>query len=150
MVRISAGEQCEKGCGQDRCTNAVSLTSGKLINLGERFAPLNGAEWTSSPQWNLTRKMGTAFTPELMTGLESAGGNPAPAKASLAKMQSVIAAMGTTLDSAGVGPKQASFGVSVAETKTRSSLRLSLAKVKTSVAKAARAATEWTDRAEAP
>ena len=33
---------CQAGCGADKCEAMVALSSGKLINLGEPDAPMNG------------------------------------------------------------------------------------------------------------
>ena len=131
-------QACERGCGGDRCANSIPLEVRKLINVGEPGTPLNGAEWTSSAKWNLAHKMGNAFSPEVLAAADNSG-DPVLARRSNIQWQSSIAAMGTSLDAAGLGPQHTSAALSTAKTKTSSALALSLRKVRSSLSKATKA-----------
>jgi hypothetical protein len=60
-VWISAGKHasfldqrlCPLGCGGDACMRVKPLPLRQVINLGEAAAPLSGAAWIASPQWQL-------------------------------------------------------------------------------------------------
>jgi hypothetical protein len=64
---------CGSGCGSDRCEQMKPLAVARLVNLGERDAPLNGAVWTASKEWPLREKMGRDFDSTLRARLEDAG-----------------------------------------------------------------------------
>jgi hypothetical protein len=157
-VWVSAGkhgsyfnrESCELGCGQDRCVNSVPLQASKLINVGETGATLNGAEWTSSAKWNLAQKMQTAFSPEMLAAADKPGSEPVLARRSNTQWQSTIAAMGTSLDAAGLGPQHTSAALSTARTKTRNALALSFRKLRSSLNKASQATAQWGERQGTP
>jgi hypothetical protein len=80
-VWISAGkhasflsrELCRGGCGGDKCTSMAAIAPAKLLNLGERGAPMNGSIWMESSRWPLAAKMQTDFPESLITGLDAAG-----------------------------------------------------------------------------
>ena len=62
---------CQAGCGADRCEAMVALPPGKLINLGEPGAPMNGSLFAESKQWPLAEKMRASnFPDEPVTRLE--------------------------------------------------------------------------------
>jgi hypothetical protein len=61
---------CGGGCGSDRCDAGVEVVPGKIVNLGEPGALLNGAMWVNSPRWPLASKMRSAFTPAALARLE--------------------------------------------------------------------------------
>lgn len=77
-VWISAGkhasylrrEACGGGCGGDRCASSSPISIARILNLGERVAPMNGAEWIASPEWNLAAKMSTDFDDLLIARLD--------------------------------------------------------------------------------
>jgi hypothetical protein len=50
-------ELCTHGCGADRCDSMRPLAIHQIINLGELAHPMNGAVWSSSPQWPLATKL---------------------------------------------------------------------------------------------
>lgn len=140
-------EQCDGGCGQDRCVAFVPLDSGRIINLGEIDAPLNGAEWTSLAGWNLTWKMSSAFTPELVAGIDRPESQlPVFTRPTLKEIQAVVSALGTSLDSAELGPEEASIALEVAETRTRDAVVVGLKKARSSLRKARLRFMEWTEK----
>jgi hypothetical protein len=65
------------------------LPPAKLLNLGERGAPMNGSIWIDSPRWPLAEKMQTDFPESLLAkldateppGILSANNSLAPVKA---------------------------------------------------------------------
>ena len=129
-------QACERGCGGDRCENSLPLEAGKLINLGEPGAPMNGAAWAASAKWNLAQKMGSAFSPDMLAAADNSGADPVFARSSNTQWQSTIAAMGTSLDAAGLGPQHTSAALSTAKAKTSSALALSFRKVRSLLSKA--------------
>jgi hypothetical protein len=129
-------QACQPGCGGDRCENSLPLEAGKLINLGEPGAPMNGAAWAASAKWNLAQKMGSAFSPAMLAAADSAGSDAVLARASNTQWQSTIAAMGSSLDAAGLGPQHTSAALSTAKTETSSALALSFRKVRSLLSKA--------------
>ena len=48
---------CQTGCGADRCTDMVTLSPGKIINLGEASHPMNDSVFLNSAAWPLAAKM---------------------------------------------------------------------------------------------
>ncbi|MCC6540509.1 MAG: hypothetical protein IT162_23375 [Bryobacterales bacterium] len=82
-VWVSAGKHasyldpqwCSGGCGADRCTQAGLLwRAPRIVNLGERGAPMNGATWVASDLWNLQDKLGSDFTPAVLAAADSGEG----------------------------------------------------------------------------
>jgi len=140
-------EQCSGGCGQDRCVAFMPLDSGRIINLGEIEAPLNGAEWTSLAGWNLTWKMSEAFSPELVAGTEMPeSALPVFTRAGLEEIQAVVLALGASLDSAELGPEEASVALEVAESKTKHAVDVGLKKVRGSLRKARLGFMRWAEK----
>jgi hypothetical protein len=140
-------EQCNGGCGQDRCVAFMPLAAGKVVNLGEIDAPINGADWTSLAGWNLTWKMSSAFSPELVAGLDRPE-SPLPVftRAGLEEIQAVVLALGASLDSAELGPEEASVALEVAESKTREAFGLGLKKARNSLRKAGQRFKQWAEK----
>lgn len=66
-------KSCALGCGGDRCGIAIELEYGPVVNIGEPGRPLNGALWTAFAKWPLSRKMTTAFPPEVVAQLDRDG-----------------------------------------------------------------------------
>ncbi|MCZ6768061.1 MAG: hypothetical protein O7D93_02305 [Acidobacteria bacterium] len=58
------------GCGGDRCEQMVPFSPGKIINVGEPGAPLNGAVWIASGAWPLDEKMTSDFDDSVLLRLE--------------------------------------------------------------------------------
>jgi hypothetical protein len=79
-IYISAGKHasfldqnlCRGGCGSDDCRAMNPLKISKLINLGERSAPMNGASWIEWPGWPLAAKMQTDFPEMVLARLDAA------------------------------------------------------------------------------
>lgn len=46
------------------------MTIARIVNIGEPGAPMNGAEWIASPEWNLAAKMSTDFDDALIARLD--------------------------------------------------------------------------------
>ncbi|MBM3796332.1 MAG: hypothetical protein FJW31_20235 [Acidobacteria bacterium] len=82
-VWVSAGKHasyldpqwCSGVCGADRCTPAGLLwRAPRIINLGERGVPLNGATWVASGMWKLQAKLMSDFTPAVLAAAEPGEG----------------------------------------------------------------------------
>lgn len=63
---------CRGGCGGDRCDRPKEIPRLTVINLGERNAPMNGALWTASRQWQLSQKMTSDFPEATLAELKKA------------------------------------------------------------------------------
>lgn len=115
---------CQAGCGADKCEAMVALAPGKLINLGELGAPMNGSLFTASKQWPLATKMRTANFPaepvarlEALPTTEIAWFNPGRHPA-----QGVISASGSTFNALSSGSENTSAAISVAQDSTGNAL----------------------------
>jgi len=82
-VYISAGkhasflsqEACNRnGCGADRCLQPIEMAVSRVVNVGEREAPLPGQEWIQSSAWPFGEKMDSDFDAALLARLESEEG----------------------------------------------------------------------------
>jgi hypothetical protein len=105
-IWISAGkhasflsrEWCSGGCGADKCAEMTVLTPAKLLNLGERGAPMNGSIWMKSPRWPLSAKMQTDFPESLITRLDVAEPSGIlPANDSQASVKAIVLAGSSTM-----------------------------------------------------
>ena len=65
--------QCKWGCGADTCGDDRVIVPARIVNIGERDAPLNGAVWTGSGRWPMREKFESDFDPELRAKLADAG-----------------------------------------------------------------------------
>jgi hypothetical protein len=117
-------ELCRRGCGGDICENMAPLSVSKIVNLGERDMPMNGALWISSSRWPLAIKMArTDFQPAAVTRLENLSGsdiawvNPAKRPA-----QSTIAAGDSTIDALVASNQNTDSAISTAGDATGSAL----------------------------
>jgi len=54
-------ESCRSGCGAEACGAASQVAIARVINIGERGAPLNGAAWIASDRWPLAEKLDSDF-----------------------------------------------------------------------------------------
>ena len=93
------------GCGGDRCERMIPFSPGRIINLGEPGAPLNGAVWIASGSWQLAEKMTSDFDDSVRLKLERLereevtflNGPPPPSKALLLAGNKIIGALETGL-----------------------------------------------------
>ncbi len=67
-------ERCKFGCGGDECKDPKEMEVPRVINLGERGRPLNGAIFASSNRWPMAQKLGSDFTETVRQQL--AAGSP--------------------------------------------------------------------------
>jgi hypothetical protein len=65
--------QCKWGCGGDTCDGARVLVPARIVNLGERDAPLNGAVWAQSRRWPLADKLQSDFDQSVRASLDQSG-----------------------------------------------------------------------------
>jgi len=147
-----------KGCGGDRCTSMAPMPSGKLINLGESAAPLNGALWVHSKAWSLTPKLSTDFTPAVLGMLErldASGAGPvnrssAPVKAAYRAGGATIGAVDTgnrhTADALNTADSHTEAALDTATGHTNKALTKSAGKVKSSLRRAAKATADFIRR----
>lgn len=64
--------QCKWGCGGDECGEDRAIVPRIIINIGERDALLNGAQWVHSNRWPLAQKLSSDFDPSLRARLDGA------------------------------------------------------------------------------
>jgi len=102
----------------------AALPRGKLVNIGERGALLNGADWADSELWHLASKMKPDFSDAVLTQLAGAPGvvmvgtMPRP-------VQAVISASGAPIDAAATGNRHTASALNLAEEKTDRAFKLS-------------------------
>ena len=63
--------QCKWGCGGDECSDDRVVVPSRIVNIGERNAPLNGALWIHSDRWPMRDKLGSDFEPALRARLDN-------------------------------------------------------------------------------
>ena len=123
-------ELCARGCGADRCEAMQPLVINQIINLGELAHPMNGAIWSSSPQWPLAAKLSRSDFPSApIARLEtlpptdiawfSPGRHPA---------QGVIAISGSTAEAIGSSGDDTVSAISLAGDSTGNALQKSYRK----------------------
>jgi len=119
-------EDCRAGCGGDHCEAMVAIPPTVVVNLGEPGRPMNGAEWTASPNWPLQRKMQTNFPDALLV----AGAAPLAQPMSQRAMRGVIGRSASveehTGDALGTAGQHAGRGVDVGKKKTGNSIKRAL------------------------
>lgn len=117
-----SADGCRGGCGADRCEQMTALPRGRVVNLGERDAPLHGAIWTSSAAWPLAAKMGSDFPPSMLSQLAAANRivvvNRPPAP-----IQSVLAYSYDPIGAAGVGSEHTRSAVASAHESVARSVK---------------------------
>jgi hypothetical protein len=112
------------GCGADSCADNTELArTGKVINLGERDAPSNGAEWAVSSAWILRDKMLANFTPELLATLDTAPPGEAITVRGRSTYRGTIQVSDTVLGSAASGAEHTSSALTTADVHTTNSLQ---------------------------
>ncbi len=131
-VWISAGKHAsylsqklcgQRGCGGDHCREAVDLPLGRLINLGEAHAPLNGAVWTASKEWPFESKLGHIFDSGLIVQLEASDDRVlARVNGQLRHTQFSISIAGEALEALDTARRQGDGGVNEAEKQTGNAL----------------------------
>jgi hypothetical protein len=98
---------CTRGCGADSCESMQPLAIHQIINLGELTHPMNGALWSSSPQWPLAAKLTQSNFPsapiarlETLPPTDIAWFSPGrhPAQGIIAISDSTAGAIGTSGD----------------------------------------------------
>ncbi len=130
---------CKGGCGGDDCSRVRPLNVHKIINLGERDAPMNGAAWIESPRWPLSKRMSTDFDPAVLAHLEN--GAPAaifPANDSQPPTKAIVLAGGSTVEALATAQAKAGSALSKADDSTSGALDKAAGKVGRSVGRAAR------------
>jgi len=130
---------CKGGCGGDDCSRVRLLNIHKIVNLGERAAPMNGSAWIESLRWPLAEKMSTDFHPAMLARLES--GAPAaifPANDSQAPAKAMVLAGGTAAEALATAQAKTGAALSKADDSTSSALNKAAGKVGRSVGRAAR------------
>lgn len=114
---------CDRGCGSDRC-GQVSLVPGKLINIGEPGALLNGALWAESDLWPLAAKMKTDFSDAALAQLDQSHGSGVIAlNPPRRSMQAVISTAGVPVNALETSSRHTDSALSLANEKTGRALK---------------------------
>jgi hypothetical protein len=112
------------GCGADSCAdNAELARTGKVINLGESKAPMNGADWAGSPTWVLREKMVTDFRPEVLAIVNGAPPDEAITVRGRSTYRGTIQVSDTVLASTIDGAQHTSAALTTADVHTSNSLQ---------------------------
>jgi hypothetical protein len=109
------------GCGADSCADNVELARTRVINIGERNAPANGAVWVGSPTWPFGAKMDSDFTPTVLNLLATSPDEVITVQGR-STFRGTIQVSGTVLDAAGTGADHTSSALDTADTHTSKSL----------------------------
>lgn len=113
-------ERCSGGCGGDRCDAVVPWRPQRIVNLGSRENPMNGAAWVQSSAF--AGKLETEFTPDIETVLTHAKGI-AGLYPVLVPVKATVFAGDATLDAVGTGGHHAGQGISTGANSVANSLR---------------------------
>ena len=115
---------CQRGCGADRCEHMISLSSGRLINLGEPGHPMNGSAFIASAAWPLAAKMaGTNFPAATLARLSTLPDSEiAWFKAGRHPSQGIIAISSTTEQALANSGRNTMDGISSAAEATDSAV----------------------------
>ena len=97
--------QCKWGCGSDECGDDRVIVPDRIVNIGERGAPLNGALWVHSKRWPLAEKLFSDFDPALRARLDDAD-HVVPLMQHNRAPQAPILAGDTALDGIGTAATQ--------------------------------------------
>jgi hypothetical protein len=132
VVWISSGkhasffvkEDCEHGCGGDRCRNMKELKQAALINIGEKDAPMNGALWINATSWLLPEKLHPDFTPTLVAQIDTLSEKSDVIGVSTVpgSVRGVIRVSNTTTDGLATGKRQTGNALSTATKHTGKAL----------------------------
>lgn len=116
---------CHRGCGCDIRNDTKPLVISRIINLGELDEPMNGALWTSSPNWPLAVKLGgTDFPPGPIARLnELPSTDIAWFHPGRHPTQGVIAISSSTADALGTSGENTLSAISVARDSTGNALQ---------------------------
>lgn len=128
-------ELCRGGCGADSCETAEPLTRKALINIGERGAVMNGAQWTQSPAWPFDSKLDSDFTPDVIAAIEACP-NTASTLRPRKWTQSLIGAGSATADGIATGKRETGEALETADNHTDRALGTASNSVKTSLKRA--------------
>ncbi len=125
-------QDCEHGCGGDRCRNMKELKQAALINIGEKDAPMNGAIWVSATAWQLPQKMGADFTPALVAQIDTLSEKEDIASVSTipGSIRGIIRVSNTTTSGLATGKRHTGNALSTATKKTGGALGTSYRAVK--------------------
>ncbi|MCC7342363.1 MAG: hypothetical protein IT170_14875 [Bryobacterales bacterium] len=99
-------ERCKFGCGGDECKKPKEIVVPRVINLGEKGYPLNGARFAASSRWPLEQKLGSDFNAAVRQQL--AGASPkkiVAVNSALPPVRATILAGEEILSGAGTGKR---------------------------------------------
>jgi hypothetical protein len=102
----------------------VPLVPPKIINLGELSAPMNGATWTSSPEWTLASKMSRSDFGDVRTARvdQLPVTNIAWANPGKRPMQAAIRGGNSTLNGVAIGGRATDSALDLADSETAKAL----------------------------
>lgn len=130
---------CKWGCGGDRCEDITWLSVPRIVNIGERGAPMNGALWVDSPRWSLAAKMTPDFSPAMLAQLDDPKRKSArPANGALPPLKAVILGGGKTIESLALSNRKTGAALSLAGNETDSALAVAADKTGNSIGTATR------------
>lgn len=129
---------CRWGCGGDRCENITWLSVPKIVNVGERGAPLNGSLWIDSPLWPMQPKLSSDFTPAMLAQLDNPKSTTArSANNALPPLKAVILGGGKTVESLALSNRKTGEALSLAGNETDNALVTATDKTEKAVGAAA-------------
>lgn len=114
---------CGHGCGADSCVDDTELPHhGGIVNIGERNAPMNGADWVRSNHWVLSEKMDSDFPQETVARLDATSGDTVLTLGGKSAFRGTIAVSDTVLGGASTGASHTGAALDTANTHTSKGL----------------------------
>jgi hypothetical protein len=111
-------------CDGDVCRDMIEVPVARVINLGQKGAPLAGAEWVNRREWGLLRsKLGPDFTPVLFARLETLPVEPAKVANVMQPTQAVFLAGSETIGALGTATSHTGSALGTADKKTSNAIR---------------------------
>jgi hypothetical protein len=125
-------QDCEHGCGGDRCRNMKELKQVAIINIGEKDAPMNGALWMNATTWPLPQKLQPDFVPTLITQIDTLSDKSDVIGVSTVpgSVRGVIRVSNTTTEGLATGKRHTGNALSTATKQTGKALGTSYRSVK--------------------
>lgn len=99
-------KRCKFGCGGDKCDRTQELSTGNVVNVGQKGKPLNGAIWTASSLWPFGDKLDADFDESVVQQLAAASPKKVVAvNEGLPPVRATILAGEETLGGVGTGQR---------------------------------------------
>lgn len=131
---------CRRGCGADACVEPFhSLSPIRVLNLGEASAPLNGADWIASRQWDFLSKLRNDFEPDVLARVDSSENGIVILTPSLIPARATVKGLNEGVDGLALADQKTSAAADTAEAHTSRALETGYEKTKNALGNATEA-----------